>query len=749
MRSLPRATPCRNFRLLPVLLMLSSVSVFLACSRGSAGDPSKVRRMVSYSLLENLEQAEIRHPQNIVIEPRLVKAGDVQRPAIFAHAPSEIRFKSVRFYPGSRLGFGVGLNNWRLGTKADGVRFIVRLESVTRAPIELWSRTLNPEGMMEDRSWIDVDLDLGAHAGQVADLVLITDELENRAFDFSAWSLPVLRSDGAVSDLDELPVLREIRSTALDASASVQTIKIPARGLLELVGEGTRVPGGGTGATASATFSVRVDGEQIFTRSLRISGVAANFFQTLPLDDFAGETVELSLEIKKKSKADPRSFTAKWLRARLVEMSPTPRQHRSTGPNLLFVVVDTLRADHLSLYGYGRKTSPNLDGLASQSLIFDRAISQSSWTMPAVASLLTGLYPPEHGVKDGQHLESQFRTISEILQESGFTTFGVSANPVVGRQEGFHQGFERFVHLPFATAGDVNSIFQPFVEENRDLRWFGYLHYIDPHDPYRAPGLAGRVFTEGRENRFSSDRDFMKLWDAVNFGRGQMNFEESDLEYLRAAYDEEIRYWDSEFGALLDRLKTMGLLEDTVVIVTSDHGEEFLEHGKLKHGMQLYEESIWVPLIIWAPDMVKPGHREREVETLGIIHGALELMAVEGLDERSSEPWFSPAPQRQRPTFSHTTHALLPDQKGRRVMASVRDAEWKFITYLDTDIFELYNLRDDPAEQFDEASKNPQVAARYRALLDRWLVSSKPLVTGEADLSEGNLEKLRALGYIQ
>ncbi len=137
----------------------------------------------------------------------------------------------------------------------------------------------------------------------------------------------------------------------------------------------------------------------------------------------------------------------------------------------------------------------------------------------------------------------------------------------------------------------------------------------------------------------------------------------------------------------------------------------------------------------------------REVETLGIIHAALELMAVGGLGERSSEPWFSPAPQ--RPTFSHTTHALLPGQKGREAMASARDAEWKFITYLDTDVFELYNLREDPSEQIDEASKSPQVAARYRALLDRWLVSSKPLVTGEADLSEGNLEMLRALGYIQ
>ncbi len=736
-----------------VLLLVIVSGVVLSCSRGPTGDSSKVRRMVSFSLLENLAEAEVTRRRNAVIEPRMVRVGDERRPAIYAQAPTEIRFKAVRLEPGSVLDFGVGLIEVGVGSKADGVRFVVRKEDDSGGSTELWSQTVSP-----NTPWIDVELDLDAPEGQVADLVLITEPLANAEYDFAAWSHPVLKSGGAVLDLEDLAMLRETGSTALDTTASVQTLEIPERALLELVGEVRAVPGRRLGGVASAIFSVRVNGEEIFSRSLQLSGKATSFFQALPLDEFGGQTVELSLLVEKSvrqrqarvagPKPNPRGFEAEWHRGRLAELSPTPRQHRSDGPNLLLIVVDTLRADHLSLYGYGRETSPNLDRLASESLVFERASSQSSWTMPAVASLLTGLYPPEHGVDEQQHLEPQFRTLPEILQENGFTTFAVSANSIVGKQEGFHQGFEKFIHLPEASAGDVNLLFESFVEENRDLRWFGYLHYIDPHDPYRAPGVAANRFTRGLKSRYGAQGDFKRLWRSVNFGRGRLKYTDADIEYLRAAYDEEIFYWDSEFATLIDKLRASGILDNTVVIVTSDHGEEFLEHGKLKHGIQLYDESIWVPLVIRAPDRLAPERRGGEVETLGIIHTALELLEIDGLTERSGGSWGAKS-SRQRPAFSFTNHALLAGRSGRGEMVSVQDSEWKLISYLAMEAFELYNLKEDPGERMDRAAGKPEVAARYDQILDRWLESSKPLTKGKGDPSQGTIEKLRALGYLQ
>ncbi len=729
------------------LLLPWLIACNLESDQPAAPAEKQIRHMLSYSFLEHLDEAELESADGITIEPRRVVVGDDERPAIFAHAPSTIRFTAIPVYADSKLRFGVGISSAPRRKTADGVRFAVLIEAQTGPAIEVWARVVDPQEKPEDRRWIDVEVDLDDYVGQTVDLLFKTEQRKNRSVDFSAWSLPILQSAGAQIDIESTPIRKWVLLKDLQISKAAQKFLVePTSNVtLELAGQVTRK--GPTPQPGPVEFVATVDGQPLFSRILRIPRRREIFVESIPLSQYAGREIELSLEIKFPDGKRQRMVSPKWLRSIVVEGEELPRRHATEGPNLLLVVVDTLRADHMSLYGYDRQTTPNLDRFAADSLVFTNAISQSSWTMPATASLLTGLYPTEHRVIEGQSLDLEFATIAERLQDIGFTTFGLSANPVVGKGEGFHQGFERFLHMPWLRAAPVNEIFQAFLEEHQDLRWFAYLHYIDPHDPYQAPDSAKRMFTQHYSSPYSQSPRFKKLVDAVNFGRGSMEFSDADFEYLRAAYDEEILYWDDQLGQLLEHMRQLDLLDNTVVIITSDHGEEFFDHGKMKHGPHLYDESVRVPLVFWAPGQISPGRLGQPVETRSLGQAALRLLDSEGFTDKAEELL---APRgRKLPAFSHTSHALLPDRRGRKAMASVQDDEWKFIAYVEDEIFELYDLLQDPGETTDLAQQMPVVRSRYQKLLDNWLSQTQSERAGALEASSETTEKLRALGYIQ
>ena len=717
--------------------------------RATRGDTS-VRRMLSYSLLEHLDDAMVRAVPRTSVRSEVLSAGGVERPAIFAHAPSEIRFEAVPIHRAARLAFGIGVHYPTPDPEADGVRFAVHVDDRVAPPAELWTREVNPEGRPEDRRWIDIELDLERFAGRRVDIVLITDTRGNRRLDRSAWSSPILRSEGDRISLREFPVERRVLVQDLQAGSvrdRSTRLTVPLRAVLDLAAQ-VRAKALEPGKRSEpVAFTVRIDGEPIFEGSLRGAGAPGNvqtFAETVPLAGYAGIDAELSLGIEFASGADAQ-VDAQWLRSAVVRLESTPRQHTSAGRNLLLVLVDTLRADRVGLYGHDENTTPNLDRLAGESLVFERAISQSSWTMPATASVLTGLYPLEHGVTDGQALDFRFETVAEVLQESGFTTFAISANPIVGRSEGFHQGFEEFVHRPWARASVVNELLLQILEENRNLRWFGYVHYIDPHDPYKAPTAESRTLEAEYSGPYAEQANFKRLWDAVNFGIGQPVFGREDLQYLLSAYDEEIRYWDSEFGKLLDAVGRLGILDNTVLIVVSDHGEEFLEHGKLKHGMHLYDESVRVPLLIWAPGLVEPERREQPIETRLVSDAILELMGgAEG-----SKPGGGLLSERRPLAFGHSGHARLAGVTGRTELASVQTAEWKYLASLEAERYELFNLKRDPQETVNLADQELPVLSRLQETLDRWLITTRLQHGDEVEPDPEILEKLRALGYVE
>jgi arylsulfatase A-like enzyme len=291
-------------------------------------------------------------------------------------------------------------------------------------------------------------------------------------------------------------------------------------------------------------------------------------------------------------------------------------------PNLLFVTVDTLRADRMSCYGYRKPTTPNLDGLARRGVLHERAFATSSWTWPSTASLLTGLLPYEHGVLSNQacNLAFEYETLAEALQRRGYTTAAISCNPLIDRARRFDQGFEQFDDGPTMRMTDeVIEEVLATLDGLADARFFLYLHLADPHTPHRP--LASELERLGGEapedypDRVvaGSEVDGLDHYagllmrgegrDAAGFPHPEEVIPEDHRRWMSDRYDASVGTADHYLGLVLDRLEALGLDERTVVVVTSDHGEELLDHGMLAHGHALWRELVQVPLILAGPGL--------------------------------------------------------------------------------------------------------------------------------------------------
>ena len=286
-------------------------------------------------------------------------------------------------------------------------------------------------------------------------------------------------------------------------------------------------------------------------------------------------------------------------------------QEPRDGPhNVLLICMDTVRADHLGCYGYAKHaTTPALDELAARSTVFLDTTSTAGWTKPSVPSLLTGTYPLQHGVYQGSSrdeagahsdvLPRSARTLAEVFAEARYQTAAFVKNAQLRRGLGFEQGFDLYLD----EAGDAREI-RWHASDWLDARdperpFFLYLHFLDAHWPYRIPEeYAGRFVEAGRATVFQG-RDWREVRDEVNDGRRELGAEE--LEALLALYDGAIRYIDDQLALLFAKLEREGVLEDTIVCVVADHGEEFLEHGRIGHGHGLYENLLRIPWILHVP----------------------------------------------------------------------------------------------------------------------------------------------------
>lgn len=419
----------------------------------------------------------------------------------------------------------------------------------------------------------------------------------------------------------------------------------------------------------------------------------------------------------------------------------------SKRPNVLLYLIDTLRADRVGAYGSTLGLTPRIDALARQGIVFERTTAASSWTRPSTASILTGLPPGVHGANRlDRRLPPAARTLAEALQEAGYRTAGFSANAHITTAFGFAQGFDHFEYLDELARGDALG--------GRALAWldetaaapdrgpapfFLYLHAIDPHAPYEPPEDFRRRFAENVPAGSGSLAKVEEVYRALDRRRPEAR---ALVERMAPLYDAEVAGIDRSFGALLDQLDRRGRLDETLVVVISDHGEEFGEHGGLGHGKTLYREVLDVPWIVRLPGQTA-GRRiatpAAHLDVMPTILAALGLPAgprLRGVDRLAPEA-------REGPRFSHL------DYEGRQG-GSVELGRWHLIEPWSRKFSrgpKLFDLADGQ-ETRDLAAENPVRAGYLRMLLRAEHLAERRRFAASAPLGAEERKALEALGYL-
>ncbi len=439
--------------------------------------------------------------------------------------------------------------------------------------------------------------------------------------------------------------------------------------------------------------------------------------------------------------------------------------------NVLLISIDTLRPDHLGSYGYGRPTSPNLDALAAAGARFTTVVSPTSWTLPAHMTLLTGLPPEIHGVEnDGLRLDARTVTLAEVLRARGYATAGVVSGPYLDAGYGFARGFDLYddwsavrisrpathqAHTSPAVVAAVESWLDGRASTDARRPFFLFVHFWDVHYDFNPPAPYDTMFDPDYTGSVTG-LDF-ETGDAVHAGMPAR-----DLAHVVALYDGEIRYTDGYVGALIEALRARGILDDTLVVATADHGEEFFEHGNKGHRNALYDESIRVPLIIRRPGLVTPGTVvDRQVRLIDVPATILAMTDTPtppsfGLPPslapyagESLAPWLTSTP----PSAPSPLPAFADLQP--HAMSAVRHPDTKLIETPFAPTPEqrqqLFDLGTDPTEHTNLATQRPADLTNLHRELETWHDTAKTSAqqTQPAPMDADHNAALRALGYIK
>jgi arylsulfatase A-like enzyme len=443
-------------------------------------------------------------------------------------------------------------------------------------------------------------------------------------------------------------------------------------------------------------------------------------------------------------------------------------------PNVVLILVDTLRADHLGVYGYARSTSPRIDAFAAEGMVFERAYSTTNWTRPAVASLFTSTMPSRHNATAlDRALSPDLPLLAEALRGRGYRTAFFTVGPNVEPADGYGRGVDHFFHgrSQKAVARTVffNSIVlrlvpgvgkllpgrrhasaltgDPAEITDRALEWaraadparpfFVYLHYLGPHSPYRPPPPFDRAFSEvGVVER---------VVDPPHAWSGKDAFSPADTQQMIDKYDGEVAWHDAHIGRLLDGLREAGRLDQAIVAIVADHGEGFGEHGVWGHNAGLFEEVVRIPMIFRGTG-VRPGRTRVAASLVDLAPTLAELSGAASpreFDGASLAPWLAGAGEGERTVFVENP---LNDEIG------VRSGEWAYFEGKTGDGFQRWLFRAEDARQTEELSaRHPEVAEELRRLAAerRDRDRSVGVKSVEIELDAERRRMLEALGYVE
>ena len=475
---------------------------------------------------------------------------------------------------------------------------------------------------------------------------------------------------------------------------------------------------------------------------------------------------------------------------------------RPKRPNVVLIVLDTVRADHLSVYGYSRPTTPGLERLAREGVVFEHALAPAPWTLPSHATLFTGLYPEQHHAgRLHPRLDAHLVTLPELLHEQGYQTVGFSNNTWVSRATNFHQGFDDFEDfrgiwrvwrsMSRLTAVQVYRLFVPGqlhgdhsggagVTNESIRRWFNarhdsgrpfflFINYLDAHFPYHAPDPYWRKFVEPAHLALATELLDARAQDEADWTPPPIKWDATKWGALTDLYDGELFYLDAMLTELFDDLRKRGLWDDTLVVVTSDHGEHLGEHDLFLHRFSVYEPTLRIPLLMRLPGRLPAGQRHRGwVGLPDVLPTVLRLVGIQppadlyaSLAGKSlvGSPVAVPSgraligdyevPDNLLPRYRRKTEVTV-EHYFHRGLRSLHEGNWKLIVGTDGRN-ELYDLDADPSETTDLVKERPEQAqameARLRTLLDEMPKIGDAEATGELDAE--TRDQLRALGYIE
>ena len=460
--------------------------------------------------------------------------------------------------------------------------------------------------------------------------------------------------------------------------------------------------------------------------------------------------------------------------AALPSAEPSTTEHHDI-PVVIVISADTLRADRLSCYRRERAVAtPGIDALADDGILFERSTSAAPWTLPSLASIMTGLSPSVHSVVDvDSRLPDSVTTLAESMQRAGYHTGAIVLNDLLHPKSNLVQGFDDYNFLTFPSYGrsigrraletvfpmhfpvpawpttdDVTARTLRWIEENRDRDFFLWVHYYDPHAPFTPPAryLPDANPPPRLGPRFVSQRAVLSGIEIPS---------RSERAWIEVLYSAEVKYLDDNVARLLEGLKVRGLYDRALVVFTSDHGEEFWEHGAQGHGHTLYQELLSVPLIVKLPGSSIRGRVAMRVSTESLMPTILDLCGLSFDSERFSstsvKPWLRSDGGHRSPKAIVGSAQVLFDHR-----QTVLFEEFKYIRSLIGDEEELFDLGADPGERHSLARTERGVVDRARRLLEAHEQTSKRLrehlgiVRGErVDFDEETFERLKALGYVR
>lgn len=421
---------------------------------------------------------------------------------------------------------------------------------------------------------------------------------------------------------------------------------------------------------------------------------------------------------------------------------------------VVLLTIDALRADHLGIYGYPRPTSPNIDAFGREAIVIEDAIAQAPFTKASIASLMTGLYPDAHkasttaftvadamdGSVEGTPpttdvLPAAVTTMAEAFKAAGYRTSAIATNPFLIADFGFAQGFDQFEFMggeDFAPADRVLSRALQIID-SRPSPLFLWVHLMEPHSPYAPPDVFRRALPPLSPPRMIPRDTIIPPWIAIEGMR--------DLRVYESLYDGEIRAVDAAFATFVAGVRSRRSWSETVLVVTADHGEQFLEHGEFEHNSNLHDELIRVPLIIHGPGLT-PRYIQAQAQLIDVMPTLVNLAGgrlPDGIHGRDLRPVLRGERLQSEPAFA---------QVGEQY--AVRTREWKLIAGPGR-ARQLYALRRDPGEQ--HSLEHPKRVAELEEVLKRVITSAARaganVTRGAAPISPTMRRRLEALGYMQ